>query len=166
VDLMDLVPSDQGLHDRVGVVGFNDVAWTEIGLTNDRPAVNRALAHLMIHIQEGTRLDLALMQGQATLAASPREGVTPVLILLTDGLPNRVPYGPGGTMRETVLEKALAARAEGTRIFTIGLGLPNDVLRDLMEAVASAPGDYYYAPDGDDLEGIYRQIAGRIIECP
>jgi hypothetical protein len=24
---------------------------------------------------------------------------------------------------------------------------------------------YYYAPDGEDLADIYRQIAGRITEC-
>ena len=28
------------------------------------------------------------------------------------------------------------------------------------------PRDYYFAPDGEDLAGIYRQIAGRIDECP
>jgi hypothetical protein len=26
--------------------------------------------------------------------------------------------------------------------------------------------DYYYAPDGDDLTAMYRQIAARITECP
>jgi hypothetical protein len=40
------------------------------------------------------------------------------------------------------------------------------VLRPLLEAAASNPEDYYYAPDGEDLADIYRQIAGRIIECP
>jgi hypothetical protein len=47
-----------------------------------------------------------------------------------------------------------------------GLGLPDDVLRGLLEAVASSPRDYYYAPNGDDLGDIHRQIAGRIRECP
>jgi Mg-chelatase subunit ChlD len=99
------------------------------------------------------------------VAAVPAEAGA-VMVLLTDGLPNRVPPGPGSTMEETVLARAASARGAGTRIFTVGLGLPDDVLRGLLAGVAGSPLDYYYAPDAADLAGIYRQIAGRITECP
>ena len=40
------------------------------------------------------------------------------------------------------------------------------MLRRLLEQVASGPDRYYFAPDGEDLAGIYREIAGRLIERP
>jgi len=40
------------------------------------------------------------------------------------------------------------------------------VLRGLLEGVATTPGDYFFAPDGEDLAAIYRLVAGRIQECP
>jgi Mg-chelatase subunit ChlD len=166
VGLLDLEPDAQGRFDRAGIVGFNDAAWTEVGLTSDGAALGLALDALPGKVAEGTRLDLALDQGQATLAAAPRTGVGTVMVLLTDGLPNRVPLGPGGSMVETVVERAAAARGTGTRVFTIGLGMPDDVLRGLLVAVASGPDDYYYAPTSAELADIYRQIAGRINECP
>jgi len=67
VSLMDLEPNRRGRHDRVGIVGFNDLAWTEIGLTGDRGAVNAALDRLLDRVQQGTRLDLALDEGQAVI---------------------------------------------------------------------------------------------------
>jgi hypothetical protein len=35
-----------------------------------------------------------------------------------------------------------------------------------LEAVSTTPGDYLFAPDGEDLAAIYRQVAGRIMACP
>jgi hypothetical protein len=168
-----LEPNSRGQSDRVAVVGFNDQAWTATGLTEDRGAALAALDGLLDRVDQGTRLDLALVEGQAVMQAGPRRaGNDPVMILLTDGLPNRVPFGPGssspGCDRQecTVLEKAAAAKTAGIRVFTIGLGLPDDVLRELLLEAASAPGDYFFAPDGEDLAAIYRQIAGRINSCP
>jgi Mg-chelatase subunit ChlD len=119
-------------------------------------------------IAQGTRLDLAFAAGQETLSADPAGWpVIPVLVVLTDGLPNRVPTPiAGGSQSDTVLAAAEAAKAAGTRVFTIALGLPDDVLHDLLAKAASSPGDSFYAPDGEDLADIYRQIAGRITACP
>jgi len=166
--LLDFEPDERGKRDQMGVVGFNDTAWTEIGLSSDLEGINGALDRLPAKVAQGTRLDLALLQGQTALDTSERiDGNRPVLILLTDGLPNRVPTPePSGTQEETVLAAAAAAKRAGTRIFTIGLGLSDDVFHSLLEDAASDPRDFYFAPDGEDLAGIYRQIAGRIIECP
>jgi Mg-chelatase subunit ChlD len=165
---MRLEPDAQGRGDRVAVVGFNDTAWTAAGLTGDRVVIEAALAGLAGRMAEGTRLDLAFRQGQAVLAATHRtEASQPVLVLLTDGLPNLVPTPVGGGSQEdTVLAAALAVRAAGTRVFTIGLGQPDDVLADLLARAASSPADYAYAPDGADLANIYREIAGRLTGCP
>lgn len=160
-------------HDQVAVVAFNDTAWTEMGLGSDHGKALAALERLPARIAQGTRLDLALDQARETLLSGPRLGSNrPTVILLTDGLPNRVPFGPGSDSPEcpnqecTVLRAAARMKADGSRLFTIGLGEDDDVLRELLRESASTPGDFFFAPDGDDLAGIYRQIAGRITECP
>jgi hypothetical protein len=172
VDQLDLEGGDLG-RDQVGIVGFNDTAWTAIGMSHDRDAANAALDSLVEGVAQGTRLDLALQQGQAVMAAGPRIADNrPVMILLTDGLPNRVPFGPGSAHPEcpnqecTVLKYASAAKEADTRLFTIGLGLPDDLLMSLLADAATEPTDFYFAPDGEDLQDIYRQIAGKIVECP
>ena len=167
-DQLQLEPDGWGRQDQVAVVGFNDKAWTEVPLTADITEVHLGLGQLLHRIQEGTRLDLALDEG---LRAVSGKGHYPenqmVMVFLTDGLPNRVPTPvPSGPQEQTVLEAATRAKDAGVRIFTVGLGLPDDVLRQLLEAAATTPEDYYFAPDGEDLGDIYRQIAGRIVECP
>lgn len=168
VGLMRFAPDTNGRRDRVGVVGFNNDAWIGTHLTSDRAAVDGALDGLARGIKEGTRLDLAIAQGQAVLDATPRApGIDPVLILLTDGLPNRVPTPEGGGRQEdTVLAAASAAKAAGTRLFAVGLGETGDVFESLLAGAASGPGDFFMAPDGEDLAGIYRGIAGRLTGCP
>jgi Mg-chelatase subunit ChlD len=172
VDQLELEPDGWGRRDQVAIVGFNDRAWTEIGLSDERSEVQAAIDRLSSKLAEGTRLDLALDEGQRALGRGPRlQPNQPVVILMTDGLPNRVPFGPGSAQPDcphqecTVLRHAAALKAAGTRLYTIGLGEASDVLRELLEAAASAPDHYYFAPDGEDLEAIYRQIAGRIDVC-
>ena len=167
VDQFDFSPDEQGGRDQVGVVGFNGAAWTAAALTSDRAAIDAALGGLEARIAQGTRLDLAFSHGQGVLDAGPRlRGNRQVVIVLTDGLPNQVPVPPGGRQEDTVLAAASAVKGAGSRVFTIGLGEPDDVLRELLTASASSESDYYFVPDGEDLTGIYRQIAGRITECP
>ncbi len=168
VELLRLEWDGWGRQDRVAVVGFNGGAWTETTLTSDRAAAESAVGRLLGKRAEGTRLDLALEQGlDAWRASDARPGERGVMVLLTDGLPNMVPTPvPAGSQEETVLRSADRVKAAGLRVFTIGLGLPDDVLRLLLEEVATETRDHYFAPDGEDLADIYRQIAGRVRECP
>ncbi len=167
VDLLELTPDALGRHDNVAVVGFNDTAWTEVGLTNDRDVVLAVLEGLRSKTAEGTRLDLALTEGQRPLEGPGRvKANLPVMILLTDGLPNRVPTPPsGGRQEDTVLAAATAAKDRGTMLFTIGLGTTRDIYPRLMIAAASEPWAYHYAPQPEDLAGIYAQIADVFIYC-
>jgi Mg-chelatase subunit ChlD len=173
VDQLDLERDGWGRRDQVAIVGFNDRAWTEVGMTDERDLAEAALGRLPDGIAEGTRLDLALEEGRKAMDRGPRlQSNQPVIILLTDGLPNRVPFGPGtahpecATQECTVLQYADLAKEGGYRLYTIGLGEQSDVLRVLLEQAATAPDHYYFAPDGEDLEAIYRQIAGRFDICP
>jgi Mg-chelatase subunit ChlD len=172
-DSLSLERDGYGRQDRLAIVGFNNTAWTELTLSDDRVRIEQAFAALPAKSAEGTRLDLALEQGMRAWTDSWRLPANrPVLVLLTDGLPNRVPFGPGSAHPEcasqecTVLKAATAAKQAGARVFTIGLGLPDDVLRRLLEEAASSPRDYAFAPDAEDLAAIYRQVAGRVRACP
>jgi hypothetical protein len=168
VRLLALQPAPGSGSDRAAIVGFNDTAWTEQGLTGDLAELQGALASLSARTAEGTRIDLALDEGQRALEGPARRPeVQAVLILLTDGLPNRVPTPvSGGSQEDTVLERATAAKAKGTRIYAVALGEADDVLRPLLERTATSPDMYFHAPSGEDLEAIYRQIAGSIVRCP
>ncbi|MEO8084641.1 MAG: VWA domain-containing protein [Ardenticatenales bacterium] len=164
---MRLAPDAMGRHDQVAVSGFNGESWTSVGLTNDAAAAEAALLDLATHLNRGTRLDLAFVQGQAALEAGVRgPGNLPAMIVLTDGQGNGVPADPGRTTDETVLDRAQRAKDAGTTIFTIGLGAPTDVDRALLEAAAGDPSRYFETPNGDDLAAIYRRIAGRLTGCP
>lgn len=167
VGLLQLAPDPLGRHDNVAIVGFNDVAWTELALSNDAPMALAALDALRSKTAEGTRLDLALTEGQRPFAgAGRRPDNLPVMILLTDGLPNRVPTpSSGGTQEDTVLAAASAAKSQGTMIFTIGLGTTRDIYPRLLIGAASEPWAYHYAPKPEDLVDIYAQIADVFVFC-
>ncbi len=172
-ELVSLRPNAQGQHDQLAIVAFHDQAWVLEPLTNDKAALGAALARIPDTVAEGTRLDLALERGLAVLTAPEhRAGNATVLILLTDGLPNRVPTPvPTGSQGDTVLGWARTVKNRGITVYTVGLGQPNsaDPLQgidmSLLRAVASRPEYFYHAPDGEDLAAIYAQIAPSL-GCP
>lgn len=165
VDQLQLEPDELGGHDQVAIVGFNSSAWTAADLTSDRGRLAGALDALMLDIREGTRLDLAFAQARRVLSGPSRvSDNTQAIVLLTDGLPNRVPTpAPIGGQEDTVLDEARKAKEAGALVFTIGLGQPGDVLDWMLEAAASDPTMYYRAPDGEDLAEIYQRILRRIV---
>ena len=90
-----------------------------------------------------------------------------MVVLLTDGLPNRVPTpAAGGSQEDTVLAVAAELKAAGIRLYTIGVGRPDApeladrINPDLLRAAASGPELYFEAPDAEDLARIYGEVAG------
>ena len=113
VDLMELGAADG--RDQVAVAAFNDTAWIAAPLGADLIALHAAIDALPDGMASGTRLDLAVEVGRYALDVPGRiAGNTAVVVLLTDGLPNRVPLGPGGTQEETVLAVADDVKARGS----------------------------------------------------
>ena len=144
-----------------------DPAIDQAGLVSfaDTPILNQRLgawhgglrAEIDALVASGnTNIADAILAAQAELvSARHRPGSRPVIILFSDGAPNR-----GGDP----LAAAAGAKAAGTRIFTIGLGA--DLDPDLMRSIASAPGDAFLAPSSGDLAAIYERIAGVISGAP
>jgi Mg-chelatase subunit ChlD len=160
VDMMDFSPNETGQNDRVAIVGFNRSAWIEQALTNDEAALLAAVDRLPARQEQFTRLDLAFEWGAMAIEPALRaEHSTPVIVMLTDGLPNQVPYAEDGTMETTVLRAAQAAKDSGAVVYTVGLGAPEDINAALLSQSATSPERYFYAPDAEDLSSVYSQIA-------
>jgi len=141
-------------RDQAGIATFNRRAAVAAPLGSTSTAIHAALSGLTV--AEGTRIDLGLQLGADELLSPRHRAVNrPVLILLTDGLPN-------GTTAEAVVARADAARSRGVEIYAIGLG-PN-VDPELLARVADEAEHLHFAPDGEDLERIYRAIAA-VIPC-
>jgi Mg-chelatase subunit ChlD len=162
VDHLHVVPNGRGRHDQVAVVGFNDTAWIASPLSADRAAVTESLLSLRGRMAEGTRLDLAFDAAAAALASPSRQAAnSPVIVLLTDGLPNGVPPDPSDGRPETTIRHA-AERARAadphTVVYTIGLGRAGDINEALLRELASIPGYFFHEPDAEKLESVYAQI--------
>ncbi len=167
VNMLSLTPNHLGQFDQVAIVGFNDTAWIESKLTNNKAATIAALDRLERRQAEGTRLDLAFQRGIEALPAAQRHAYsTPVLVMLTDGLPNRVPIHPvTGNQEGTVIDAAQVAKDAGITVYTIGFGradapdIIDRVLPWLLETCATSPSLSFVEPRSDRIEGIYAQIA-------
>jgi len=159
--MMDLVPDGDGRSDRIAVVGFNAKAWIEQGLSNDAAALHRAIDNLPSGQGQLTRIDLGFEVGlEALRSALGEPNTTPVIVLLTDGLPNQVPLDPDDrTMETTVRKAAQRAKDAGAKVYTVAIGLPEDINGVLMTQCATVPANFFYTPDPEELAGIYTQIA-------
>lgn len=135
--------------DRAAMVEFNSDARLLQELTTDRNLLELALQGITVSQQ--TRIDLGIEEARAALTrASGQRGRERVMAVLTDGHVNPVPD-------DTVIEIAEAAKADGVKIYTIGLG--NNVDGMILERVASGAHRFYHSPDGNDLREIYADIA-------
>jgi hypothetical protein len=157
--------------DRIAIIGFNDTAWVESPLTNNLTETERAIERLSDRTAEGTRLDLAVREGITALIDPSRPVSRPaILIVLTDGLPNRVPTPEaGGSQEDTVLAEADVAKGRGWRVYTVGLGAadaPDPLERinsDLLLRMASSPSAYFETPDAEDLSEIFSEISESVV---
>lgn len=161
-----LEPLERGLfYDRaISLVGFHNRAWVEVETSLATAATAVGLKRIAQGTDEGTRLDLALVEA-AALLDDPRdlEDRDDLVLLLTDGLPTGVPAGDDGTPRSTILEVARDL-AEHATILAVGFGAPNDIDRGLLEAIASK-GGYRDARDAAELGNVLAAL-GNEMACP
>ena len=119
--------------DRIGLVVFAAEAFTQSPLTTDQ----RTLQTLQARIRSGLIDDSGTAIGNGLATAINRlresEAKSKVIILLTDGVNNRGQIAP--------MTAAEIARAQGIRVYTIGVG---------TEGTAPYPAvDIYGQPTGD-----------------
>ena len=139
--------------DQAAIVTFDGSARRLQKLTGSRAALELALDQ--VSAGRGTRIDRGIEQAIVELlSARHEERNNPVMIVLTDGLPE-----PGTEGR--ALRSALDARAAGIILFTIGLG--SDADPDLLWLLSGSDERTFMAPDASQLDGIYKQIAGKVL---
>ncbi|MBF0484197.1 MAG: VWA domain-containing protein [Candidatus Omnitrophica bacterium] len=156
--------------DKIGLVVFGGLAYTVCPLTTDYDWLRNYLDSLKLGtVDDGTAIGSAI--ASATLRLKEVKAKSKVIILLTDGLNNRGTVSP--------VDAAFAAKANGIKIYTIGVGarglapfpvqdqfgrifyqnIPVDIDEDTLKKVADMTGGKYYrATDTDELQAIYREI--------
>lgn len=158
--------------DRIGLVVFAGEAFTQSPLTTDQSTLQTLLSRIRSGlIEDGT----AIGNGLATAINRLRESdaKSKVVILLTDGVNNRGEIAP--------LTAAEIAKAQGIRVYTIGVGtmgmapypavdiygMPTGSTvmakveideKTLREIASLTGGEYFRATDKTKLKAIYDQI--------
>ena len=143
------------LGDQAAIVEFNRSSRLLQPLTSDYHALVHALG--LVSAKEQTCIYCGL-ETAATELGGPRHRAdnAAVLLLLTDGRPNPRPASE-------VIELARAAKDRGIVIFAIGVG--GDADQSTLKQIASRDDYFFFAPDAEDLQHIYRAIAVEI-PCP
>lgn len=137
--------------DNIGLVVFGTYAYTASPLTYDLQALSE-MFDLMSDVGiagESTAIGDALMQGLLTLQAG--EALSQALILLTDGKHNAGKHAP----RQAVA----AAKEQGIKIYTIGIGQKGALDSGMLETIASESGaKSFIATNQQQLEAVYQII--------
>jgi Ca-activated chloride channel family protein len=138
------------LDDNIGVVVFGTFAYTASPLTYDLTGVSYLLDMTDAGVAgESTAIGDALMQSLHTLTFG--EAKNKVIILLTDGRHNAGKNSPKQAVE--------AAKKEGVKIYTIGIGKKKDYDTALLEKIAQeTSAKSYTAVDANELEKVYQSI--------
>ncbi|WP_300797728.1 VWA domain-containing protein [uncultured Alistipes sp.] len=156
--------------DRLGLVVFAGEAFTQSPLTTDQSTLQTLLARIRSGlIEDGTAIGNGLATAINRLRES--EAKSKVIILLTDGINNRGEITP--------MTAAEIARAQGIRVYTIGVGTRGtapypavDMFgnttfinqqveideKTLTEIARLTGGRYFRATDKEKLKAIYDEI--------
>ncbi|HOW28447.1 MAG TPA: VWA domain-containing protein [Elusimicrobiota bacterium] len=135
-------------RDRIGLVVFSALAFTQCPLTLDHGALLGFLDQVKIGMvrEDGTAIGNALAACVSRLKDSEAKSKT--IILLTDGRNNRGTVDP--------LTAAKTAAAFGIRIYTIGAGVPGGAVYPVRDPFFGTR--YVKLPEEID-EGMLREIA-------
>lgn len=163
---------DERKYDRVGLVVFASEAFIHSPPTIDHRVLRLLLDEVELAsdmgIQDGTAIGLGL--GAAANMLKDSDSKSRVIVLLTDGVNNRGAIDP--------LTAALAAKTLGIKVYTIGMGRPDESLSTrrgilggrlifrqfnldedtLIEIAETTGGRYFRATDTQGLREIYDEI--------
>jgi Ca-activated chloride channel family protein len=156
-------------NDRIGLVIFSGVSFTQCPLTTDYKVLINLLHQVKNGmIVDGTAIGMAIANGVNRLKDSKAK--SKVMILLTDGVNNRGEIDP--------ITAAKIAATYGVRIYTVGVGaqgeapypvqtpfgirrqlIPVDLDEKALTAIADMTGGKYFrATDNEKLKAIYKEI--------
>lgn len=140
----------QRTNDNLGVVMFGEYAFIAAPLTYDKTILKDIVSRLQIGMAgKNTAIYDALGQGINLLKKSKSK--EKIAILLTDGR---------NTAFNVNLEDVLSlAKKYKVKIYTIGIGQPQDIDQNLLGTIASKTGaKMFTATNSDTLKNIYKEI--------
>ena len=157
---------ERRIGDRIGLILFGENAYLQTPLTLDRETVRTLLYESAIGLA-GTSTAIGDAIGLAVKRLRQHEQSNRVLILLTDGANTSGVVEP--------LEAAELAAGEGLKIYTIGVGADEMIVRsffgnrkvnpsadldeETLTAIAKKTGGLYFrARDTEELEKIYQAL--------
>lgn len=156
-------------QDRIGLVAFSGVAFTQCPLTADHSALKMLLMQIKNGIvRDGTAIGDAV--GTAVDRLRSSKAVSKVIILLTDGINNSGFIDP--------MDAASMASLYGIRLYTVGVGSRGEapfpvqgilgtqytyeeanIDEPLLQKMAETTGGRYFrATDNASLEAVYKDI--------
>lgn len=162
--LADFIQRREG--DRLGLILFGERAYLQTPLTFDLNTVNHMLLETEIGLAGASRTAIGDGIGLAVKRLKERPAENRVLILLTDGQNNTGALQP--------LEAAKLAKHAGVKIYTIGVGADEMIIKDsffgprkinpsqeldegTLQSIAQiTDGQYFRARDEQELEQIYQ----------
>ena len=106
-------------EDRIGVVTFGSFATTRCPLTLDHDMLQRFVEEMDFAPPGEDRTALGMGLATAVNRMRPSKAKSKVVVLVTDGKSNAGQLGPDSA--------AEAAKALGTKVYTIGVGSPGEV---------------------------------------
>ncbi len=137
-------------------------SWSSGPVVKTAATLREARAHLA-SLEAGGATDLHAALTMA-VAQEPAEGMLPMILFLTDGLPT------AGTTSETVIRRdTRAANVHGRRIFTFGVGY--DLNAPLLDRIAElSRGASINVLPGDSIEmavtDVFRRLEGPVLARP
>ncbi len=152
---------DKRPNDRIGLVVFGGSAYIASPLTLDHDFLQKNIDRLRLHmIEDNTAIGTAL--STAVNRLRELKSKSKIVILMTDGANNAGKVAP--------LTAAEAAQALGVKVYTIGVGNREEVLRmglnpgllpddDTLGQIAKMTnGKYYRADNTEHFQEIYADI--------
>jgi len=148
-----------GTRDRAGLVSFSTDADLVCSLTNNSETIKSQIDTLTAGGY--TNIGGGISKANEEFVNNGRSDAIWVMILLSDGEANRPENETYA--RQYAFEQAECAKileGKGVRIYTVGLGSPDE---ELLRQIATDENKYYYAPTSDQLTSIYLAISKDIL---
>ena len=158
--------------DKAGLVTFATEAMLETKLTTRYRGLKSTIDAISIQSPEHeqhTNIAAGLRNARTELT-SPRHssGTRQAIVLLTDGIASR-PLAPEDSQvsdeeypKQRARNVAESIRSEDMDLYIIGLG--DKVNNEFLRALAGSQENYFFAPESEQLNTIYKDVATSICE--
>ena len=140
------VQNTNPFYDRIALFTFNTTEPT-VALTNDQGLLVEGIHNLSGSVSDFGR---GITYAQNHFDETARLGADRIIVIVADGQ----------TGRGSVITAANDAKAKGSRIITLGIGLEADV--QLLQDAASKPSDAFFVTDISDVDKVFETIGQSI----